>query len=129
MNILRASIILSGIVTLIFASSLPADTRVEKDELKALISGKTLEGKWITWQTTYKMYLDPSGELRRIYGSGNKEEGRWWVNKKGKLCFEIEDKACRRVKQRGDGGYNLYNRQKELKQTIEKIANGNIYNM
>lgn len=109
----------------IISTSVFADKRVEKEELEALITGKTLEGKWIKWNTTYKMYLDPSGEFRRIAGTATKDEGRWWVNKKGKLCFEKNQKACRRVKKRDDGDYNLYNKKKELMQTIEKIVDGN----
>jgi len=118
-----------GILSLLFVGTISADTRVDKQELEELITGKTLEGQWIMWNTTYKMYMDPSGELNRVYGDGKKQHGRWWVNKKGKLCFEVDNKACRRVKKRGDGGYNLYNKQKELKQTIEKISDGNIYKL
>lgn len=129
MNIRQIIIVLLGFFVLVFTDLLLADTRVDKQALKELITGKTLEGRWITWNTTYKMYLDPSGNFNRIYGSDNKEQGRWWVNKKGKLCFEIEEMACRRVKSRNDGGYNLYNKRKELKQTIEKISDGNIYKL
>jgi len=124
---------LVGLVLTSLLFSLPAtvfaDRRVEKEELEKLVSDKTLEGKWIKWNTTYKMYLAPSGEFRRIAGTATKEEGRWWVNKKGKLCFEKDQKACRRVKQRDDGGYNLYNRKKELMQTIEKILDGNAHKL
>jgi predicted RNA-binding protein (virulence factor B family) len=109
----------------IVSTSVFADKGLEKDELEALVTGKTLEGKWIKWNTTYRMYLATSGEFRRIAGTATKEEGRWWINKKGKLCFEKNQKVCRRVKQREDGGYNLYNRKKELMQTIDKILDGN----
>jgi len=118
-----------GLFAVLFTDMLRAETRVDKQQLQELITGKTLEGKWIMWNTTYKMYLDPSGKFKRIYGDDKKEEGEWWINNKGKLCFRIEDKACRRVKQRDDGGYNLYNKQKELKQTIDKISAGNIFNL
>jgi len=110
-----------------------AETKVEGDELKNLITGKTLEGKWIDWESNYRMFMDPSGEFKRLYGKGseltNELSGTWWISKKGKLCFEVNNKACRRVKKRDDGGYNLYNKQKELKQTIEKITDGNPYNL
>lgn len=49
--------------------------------------------------------------------------------KNGKLCYEIRNKFCRRVKRRNDGGYNLFNKKKELLQTIEKITDGNPYKL
>lgn len=110
-----------------------AETKVGKEELEKLITGKTLEGRWILWESNYRSYMDPNGDMKRVYGKGddlsNDFSGTWWINKKGKLCFEVNNRACRRVKKRDDGGYNLYNKQGELKQTIEKITEGNPYNL
>ena len=110
-----------------------AETKVTGEELKELITGKTLEGRWMLWESNYRMYMDPSGEFKRIYGKGDELtsnlDGNWWINKKGKLCYEVNKTACRRVKKRDDGGYNLYNKRGELKQTIDKITDGNPYNL
>lgn len=133
MKFIRHYIGLVGVVLVLFVSPLLAESPVEKGELKSLITGKTLEGRWILWDSNYRMYMDPSGELKRVYGKGtdisNQLDGTWWINKKGKLCLEVENRTCRRVKRRDDGGYNLYNKNKELKQTIEKIVDGNPYNL
>jgi hypothetical protein len=122
---------LLGVIVLVLTNTTYADKRVNKDKLEKLISGNTLEGKWFRWETNYRMYLDPSGDFIRVYGDefGSSETGRWFINKKDKLCFEIANTACRRVKQRGDGGYNLYGAKKVLKQTIEKITEGNHYKL
>lgn len=129
MNIKSVGIGLITTIALVFASTANADKGIDKDELKALIVGKTLEGNMIKWKTTYKMYVAPSGEFSRAYGNGTDEKGEWYINKKGKLCFIINDTVCRRIKRRGDGGYNVYSGQQELKQTIEKIVEGNPYNL
>ena len=106
-----------------------ADKKVGKERLKELIVGKTIEGNWTDWDTTYKMYLHPNGSFSRVYGKGNNETGEWRINQKGKLGIIMHNERCRRVKQRADGGYNLYNKQGQLKQTIEKISEGNPHNL
>ena len=125
--------LLIGLFLVFATNSLIAETKVSGDELRSLISGKTLEGKWLLWDSNYRMYMDPSGEFRRLYGKGteltNEFNGTWTINKKGKLCYEVKNMACRRVKKRDDGGYNLYNKKKELKQNIKKITDGNPYNL
>lgn len=126
-------LLMVGCFLLFTANSLLAETIVSGDELRNLVSGKTLEGKWILWDSNYRMYMDPSGEFKRLYGKGsdltNHFDGTWSINKKGKLCYEVKNKACRRVKKRDDGGYNLYNKKGDLKQTIDKITDGNPYNL
>jgi len=133
MNRIHNQLFIIGMVIFAAFSVANADTRVEKDELKALITGKTLEGKWIVWDSNYRMYLAPSGDMKRVYGKGTELtddlSGTWMINKKGKLCFEVNNMKCRRVKKRDDGGYNLYNKRGEVRQTIEKITDGNPYNL
>lgn len=133
MNIKQHYLLLASLALIVFANPVYAETRVGKDALINLISGKTVEGKWMLWDSNYRMYVNPSGDFKRVYGKGDKLtnnfNGSWSVNKKGKLCFEVNNKVCRRVKQHEDGGYNLYNKKKVLKQTIEKITDGNPYNL
>ena len=129
MNMKYLYILLIACFSVFSVNTLSAETRVDGDELRELIVGNTLEGKWIMWGTTYKMYIDPVGEFRRVFSNDNNDDGEWKINDKGKLCYIMNNKACRRVKKRDDGGYNLYNKQKELKQTIEKIQKGNVYNL
>lgn len=125
---------LVGFALVFLANPLFAGQRVDGDELKSLITGKTLEGRWILWASSYRAYLDSDGSFTRIFGKGGKLEmndsGTWWINKNGKLCYKVTNNtACRRVKRRNDGGYNLFNKRKVLKQTIEKITDGNPYKL
>jgi hypothetical protein len=123
------SCLLFIISTVFSVNTLSAETRVDGDELRELIVGNTLEGKSITWGTRFKIYFDSSGEFKRNFSNDNYDEGEWEINKKGKLCYMIESRYCRRVKKRDDGGYNLYNKKKELRQTFEKIHKGNVFNL
>lgn len=116
-------------LTLLFTSGAIAGKKVGKQELTALLTGKTVEGDWVVWKTTYKMYLDPSGKMYRHWGKTSTEKGEWFVNEQGKLCFVVNTTKCRRVIRRGDGGYNLYNKEKQLVQTIEKIQDGDVYSL
>lgn len=116
-------------LALLFSAGALADNKVGKQELTALVSGKTVEGNWVVWKTTYKMYLDSSGKMYRHWGKTSTEKGEWFVNEQGKLCFVVNTTKCRRVKRRNDGGFNLYNKEQQLVQTIEKIQDGDIYHL
>lgn len=133
MSSIHTKVSILCLVIFFAVNTVNAETRVEKDDLEKLVTGKTLEGKWIMWESNYRMYLHPDGSFKRIYGKGEtfdvRDSGSWWVSKNGKLCYKINKKACRRVKQRDDEGYNLYNKQMKLKQTIEKITDGNPYKL
>jgi hypothetical protein len=105
-----------------------AETKVPGDELKALLSGNTAEGKYIRWGTTHKMYFAASGELSRVDSRNNKEAGRWYVNGSGDLCIEVRKERCNQVMKRDDGGYNVY-RKGELRFTFDKIVPDNPYHL
>jgi hypothetical protein len=106
-----------------------AGEKMGKQVLTVLLTGKTLEGNWVVWRMTCKMYLDPSWKTYRHRGRTSTEKGEWFVNEQGKLCFVANTTRCRRVKRRDDGGYNLYDKEKQLVQTIEKIQDGGVYSL
>lgn len=117
------------VLTLFVVSISVAEEKISQSEAVELLKGNTAEGKIVQWDTTYKMYLHPSGKLVRLDSRGNVEKGNWRINKKGKFCIEFNAEKCRTLKKRSDGGLNLYNRQGELKLTIDKIVSGNPNNM
>jgi hypothetical protein len=107
-----------------------AEEKISKDTLETLIKGNSVEGKKINWDTTYKMYLDPAGKFRRIDSLGNKDSGEWYVASDGMLCITGRKKEkCRTVKQRSDGGYDVYNKMDEVIWTMDKVSPGNSYNL
>lgn len=67
-----------------------AETRVSGTELKTLLSGNTVEGKYIKWKTTHKMYFEATGKLRRIDSLNNKEKGEWYIDDSGNLCISVK---------------------------------------
>ncbi len=117
------------LLSLLYALPVYAEEEVSGEELKKLLSGNTAEGQLIRWETSHKTYFDPSGDMRRVDGKNNKEQGVWQVDKYGRLCIEVKKERCRTVKKRSDGGYNVYSRREELKYTFDKIVPGNPNNL
>lgn len=105
-----------------------AETKLKSDEIKALLSGNTAEGRYIKWKTTHQMYFDATGKLRRTDSLNNKEKGTWTVNKSDELCVEVKKERCNEVMKRDDGGYNVY-RKGKLRFTFDKIVPGNPHNL
>ena len=105
-----------------------AETRVSSEELKTLLSGNTVEGRYIKWGTTHKMYFEATGKMRRIDSLNNEEKGAWSVNKNDELCVEVRKERCNEVMKRDDGGYNIYRRGTH-KFTFDKILPGNPHNL
>ena len=108
-------------------SVIAGETQVTGEELKTLLSGNTVEGNYIKWKTTHKMFFDASGEIRRIDSLNNKETGNWRIYK-NELCVEIRKEKCNKVMKREDGGYNVM-RRGDVKFTFEKILPGNPHNL
>jgi hypothetical protein len=105
-----------------------AETDVSGEDLKTLLSGNTVEGKYIKWDTTHKMYFEATGKIRRIDSKNKKEKGEWYINGSGELCISMRKEHCNYVMKRDDGGYNVY-RSGTLKFTFDKIVSGNPYNL
>ena len=100
-----------------------AETKVSGEEITTLLSGNTVEGKFIMWNTTYKAYFEATGKLRRIDSLNNKESGEWFIES-DKLCIKTRKKRCGNIMKRDDGGYNAY-RAGNFKYTFDKIVPGN----
>jgi hypothetical protein len=115
---------------LIFGAGLAfADEPLGKDALESAIKGNTAEGKFLNWGTTYKMFFDPSGQFRRIDSRNNKESGAWSIDAKGVLLMSGRKDRYRTVKQRKDGGYDVYNKAGKVVWTMDKLVPGNPYNL
>ena len=106
-----------------------AGEQLDKNTLETLIKGNTVEGKLIKWETTYKMYFAPSGTFRRIDSLNNKTGGEWYVESDGTLHMIGRKEKYRMVKQRSDGGYDVYSPRDQVIWTFEKVSPGNPYNL
>ncbi len=123
------SIMLSGLLALSLSGGVLADGQLDKETLETLIKGNTIEGMILKWKSSYKTYFDPSGKYGRIDSKNNKEGGVWKVEKDGSLTMVGRKEKRRIIKQRDDGGYDVYNHKGQVTWTIDKITPGNPYNL
>lgn len=129
MNNVSRWAIVCGLLAMNLVALSFAGEKLDKDTLETLIKGNTVEGKKIKWKSTYKMYLDPSGEFRRIDSNNNNEGGVWRVESDGTLCMTGRKENCRAIKQRSDGGYDVYSDRGQVVWTMDKFSPGDPYNL
>jgi hypothetical protein len=129
MNHISRRVIICGLLAMNLLGLSYAAEQLDKDTLETLIKGNTVEGRKIKWKTTYRMYFDPSGKFQRIDSLNNKEGGEWHVERDGKLRMTGRKEKYRTVKQRSDGGYDVYNRRGQVIWTMDKVSPGNPYNL
>jgi len=106
-----------------------AGDHLDKSTLEKLIKGNTLEGTKTISKATYKMYFEPTGEFTRTDSRKNEVAGDWYIENDGTLCTTVNKRKCRTVKQRKDGGYDVYNAGNVLVRTIDKVSPGDPYNL
>lgn len=103
-----------------------------KPEIKNLLSGNTAKGHYQRRAESTARMVEVGIEIR-FFGDGTAEQkserflaskgtyteqGKWFVNKKGRLCTIWQPrnkKICRRVKREGNGNYALVGK----KNTVE----------
>ena len=109
-----------------------ANERVSADELKALITGNTVEAESKKGVRS-KTYFAPDGTVRSER-DGEKYKGRWWVDTEGRRCRQWDgenEQNCRIVVKGKKGTYKVMkgrrNVMKGLKHTgtWKKILDGN----
>jgi len=105
-----------------------AGEQLDKHSLETLIKGNTIEGNNLKWKTTFRMYFDPTGRFKRKDSLGNKNGGEWFIEQNGSLRMIGRKEKYRTVKQRSDGGYDVYGVSGNLIWTMDKIIPGNPYN-
>ena len=105
------------------------------EEVKQLISGKTVEAENPRRGTSSVTYFDPDGTFRQLL-EGKPEKGTWSVNDDGYLCTNREawGSSCRKISKEGDV-WKLYKvpekvtKQIEHKKTYLRILDGNPNNL
>jgi hypothetical protein len=122
-------IIVCGLLAMNVLNLSYAGGQLDKDTLETLIKGNTAEGQWVKWGTTYKMYFDPSGKYKRIDSLDNKTGAKWFVDSDGTLRLVGRKDRYRTVKQREDGGYDVYSPGGELLWTMDKFTTGDTYKL
>ena len=102
-----------------------AEEAIDNNEVKISFTGNTLEGKIIKRDTSYKMYLHPSGKLIRQDSKDSLERGSWYINSDNELCLTFDSEECYTINKRSEGQFDLHNRNGGLELTIVKVILGN----
>ena len=137
-NIFKLIILVVLTFGFLVISDVLAGDWLNKKEVMELVSGNTIKGFYMKMGESQpteqrvgiriKFYKDGSGEkttdrASQIKGSYT-EDGKWFVNKKGRLCVQwgLEKKKCGRVRAASDGTYELV--RKKQKFVYEEIIPG-----
>ena len=102
-----------------------AEKNIDHSEVKVAFTGNTIEGKIIKRDTSYKMYLHPSGKLIRLDSKDSLERGSWYINSDNELCLTFDSEECYTINKRSEGQFNLHNQNGGLELTIVKVILGN----
>ena len=119
--------------------TIQADNFIGRQNIIDLLSGNTVdaylvkegEQQGLTGKVRLKIKLNRDGSAeKRTYPADSRksaftEKGKWWVNKKSRLCFiwtQENKKRCGVLKQASTGKYVLY--RKKQKVYLEKITPG-----
>ncbi len=141
MNKLRyISFVIVAVLGAITLNPVYAGENLNKKEIIKLLSGNTVNGYYVVEALQQgfmrrvglkiKFFNDGSAEkttamASRTYGQFT-EKGKWFVNKKGKLCFvwaSDHKKRCGRLKRTPDGKYELHRKNRTF--FFEELVAGN----
>jgi hypothetical protein len=118
-----------------FSSFAIAHEFLGAEEVKQLISGKTVEAENSSKATSSVTYFDPDGTFRQLL-EDKPEKGTWSVNDNGYLCTNREGwgSSCRKISKEGEV-WKLYKvpekitKSIEYKKTFLRILDGNPNNL
>ena len=104
---------------------LHAEEGIDRNEVKNSFTGNTIEGKIVKRDTSYKMYLHPSGKLIRLDSKDHLEKGTWYISNDNELCLTFDSEECYTINKRSEGQFDLHNQNGGLELTIVKVILGN----
>jgi len=101
--VMRKTIVSLASASLLLLSGIPAQAgELSADQLKELVSGKTLFVENPKNGKSWQMYHDPDGTTYKSDGN----EGKWNITDDGKHCNTGVPLKCAKVVDNGDGTYN-----------------------
>jgi len=131
MNGTQLKILAVPVMLVTFIASAYAGEGLGKTETEKLLSGNTIEGKNVRFNSAYTMYFDKSGDYRGEDTQSGKGSGSWRVSGEGDLCIQPVMKQrefCWTLKKR-DSGYDMIAASGKVVRTIEKVLPGNPNNL
>jgi hypothetical protein len=132
-TLLRWCLIAFGLLG--FSSTATAIEFLGAEEVKQLISGKTVEAENPRKATSSVTYFDTDGTFRQLL-EGKPEKGTWSVSDDGYLCTNREGwgSSCRKISKEGEA-WKLYKVPEKITKPIEykntylRILDGNPNNL
>lgn len=132
-------VLFAGVAALVMNSAIAGDQLGKKDVVK-LLSGNTVYGYYIKEaqqqglkgrvRLEIKFFDDGSAEKTTTMAKSTHgqftEKGKWFVNKRGKLCLVWKPdnkKRCGKLLRTPDGKYELHRKQQKF--FYEEIVSGN----
>ena len=109
----------SSIVALAFTGSLHAAQPMSTDEVRALMTGNTMNGKNLVKNLNFTNYYREDGTTTKLTAKGKKWQGTWRVTDDGQHCVEWKKKKREQCGAIIDLGNDTYRKMAGDKPRIE----------
>lgn len=122
----KSSLLMSAALGMLSAFALPAfaGTPLSAEELKALITGKTLDVLVGKTGKVSVIYESPDGAHNVLTPTGQRFTGKWWVNDIGQHCVESPGlNGCYHIVN-NNGVYQKMDADGNVTHTIQRIRDG-----
>ena len=128
----RNSLIIGVLLTFItgsFLSLVSAGEKLNKEEVRQLITGNTMEETLIKnpWQN--KIYFLADGKFKRIDQNGNPDSGKWDFDPDGSLCLERKKRKCWFLQAAEENVYHVISRRRGEHAKTWRVKEGNPYKL
>lgn len=98
--------VVPAFVCMITSSQTMAGKTLSKDEINALVTGKTIESKHLVRDFSFKVYFDTDGETAyRALPNGNIKQTSYSINGNKHCLFWKGKNRCATIEDNGDGTY------------------------
>lgn len=112
-----------------FLSPASAGEKLNKDEVRQLITGNTVEEVLVEKPWQNKIYFTAEGNFRRIDQNGNPDSGKWDFDPDGSLCLERKKRKCWYLEAAEAGTYHVISRRRGQHAKTWRVVNGNPYKL
>lgn len=103
-------IVLIAFMSVFFSGQALAGKTLSGDEIKALVTGKTIESEHLIRDFTFKVYFDKDGETAyRTLPNGNIKETTYSIKGNRHCIFWQGKDRCAQIQENGDGTYYRVN--------------------
>lgn len=110
----RVSILAVAALLVLAPVMAQAEKILSVDEVKALISGKTVHAHHVARDYDFKTYFSPDGTYITVR-KGNTTQGTWKIQNDGYHCLVADgDSKCAEIADNGNGTYSRISNKKRI---------------